>query len=72
MNGTAEVDINDVFAVGIMAEYLAGPGFDSWLAYLDQQVQETRTACRECGHSHELPDVDAATVRANLERFMTP
>jgi hypothetical protein len=68
---TARVEIDDVYAIGLMAEYLAGPGFTGWLAYLDQQVQQTRTACKDCGHPHALPDVDAATVRANLERFMT-
>jgi hypothetical protein len=57
-------------AVALMAEYLAGPGFDGWLAWVDQQSRQMRDRCPDCGHPHELPEVDAAIVRANLEWFI--
>lgn len=64
------MDDDDIYAIGIMAEYLAGPGFDGWLAYLDQQVAQMAIACPSCGHPHELPSVNASVVRANLARYM--
>jgi hypothetical protein len=71
VSGSVRVEQDDVYAIGLMAEYLAGPGFTGWLAYLDQEVKQVATECPSCGGSHELPPVDADVVRANLGRYMS-
>jgi hypothetical protein len=63
------MDEDDLYAIGVMAEYLAGPGFDGWLAYLDRQIAQMAVECPDCGRPHILPSADAETVRANLRRY---
>lgn len=46
-----------------MAGYLSGPGFDGFLAWVDQQRQVV--GC-DCGRHH---GIDAKAIRANLRQL---
>jgi hypothetical protein len=60
-----EVDIA-MDLVATMAHYLAGPGFDGFLAWCDQQYPGQK--CGNCGEEHS---VDAVAVKVNLVNIHT-
>jgi hypothetical protein len=61
--------MDEAYAPGLMAEYLAGPGFDGWFAWINQQIRQLADECPTCGGTHDLSPADASAVRENLERF---
>jgi hypothetical protein len=64
-------DIDDFLEMSVtMARYLQGPGFDGFVAWLDQLVAQAAAACPDCEHPHQLPAVDIPIVRGNLHRLI--
>ena len=55
--------------LGTLTDFVAGPGFDGFLAFVEQKVARMAAGECDCGGAHDIGPVPATAVRLNVERL---